>query len=220
MENPTPHHVVRCASCFQNFDAMEAAFCQCLAAERTLVCPHCNRCFCKASIGYKRQFWTGAPRELSQRKQADHAVPHAPSATPAAVAGADAAPLKRPLVLLCEDEPGIRMVATRAIEGLGFGVMIARNGSEGLELARRHKPDLVLTDALMPKLDGREMAKQLRADAEFGKVPIVVMTSLYTGVKYRLEAQRQAHVDDYLDKPIDPAQLAALLARHLGPSRA
>ncbi|MCM2257232.1 MAG: response regulator [Vicinamibacteria bacterium] len=220
MENPTPHHVVRCASCFQNFDAMEAAFCQCLAAERTLVCPHCNRCFCKASIGYKRQFWTGAPRELSLRKQADHAVPHVPFATPAAATAADAAALKRPLVLLCEDEPGIRMVATKVIEGLGFGVLIARNGSEGLELARSHRPDLVLTDALMPKLDGREMAKQLRADPDLGKVPIVVMTSLYTGVKYRLEAQRHAKVDDYLDKPIDIAQLTTVLTRHLGPSRA
>ncbi len=216
MDNPKPHHVVRCASCFQNFDAMEAAFCECLAAERTVVCPHCGRCFCKASIGYKRQFWTGAPRELSLRKQAEHAAPR-PVATPGPV---DPATLKRPLVLLVEDEPGIAMVATRVIEGLGYGVLVARNGAEGLEMARAHRPELVLTDALMPKLDGREMARQLRADATLKGIRIVVMTSLYTGVKYKVEAHRQAQVDDYLEKPIDPAQLADLLGRHLGPPRA
>jgi CheY-like chemotaxis protein len=213
MDNPKPHHVVRCASCFQNFDAMEAPFCQCLSAERTLVCPHCGNCFCKASIGYKRQFWTGAPRELSLRKQAEHAAPR-PAAAPE---GVDAASLRRPLVLLVEDEPGILLVATRVIEGLGYGVLTARNGADGLELARAHKPDLVLTDALMPKLDGREMARLLREEPALKRIKIVVMTSLYTGVKYRVEAHRRAQVDDYLEKPIDPAQLADLLGRHLGP---
>jgi CheY-like chemotaxis protein len=216
MDNPKPHHVVRCASCFQNFDAMEAAFCQCLSAERTLVCPHCGNCFCKASIGYKRQFWTGAPRELSLRKQAEHAAPR-PTAGPEPV---DSASLRRPLVLLVEDEPGILMVASRVIEGLGYGVLTARNGADGLELARAHQPDLVLTDALMPKLDGREMARLLREEPALKRIKIIVMTSLYTGVKYRVEAHRRAQVDDYLEKPIDPAQLADLLARHLGPPRA
>lgn len=187
---------------------MAAPFCQCIATERTLVCSHCGRCFCKAAVGYKRQFWTGAPRELFQRKQAEHAVPR-----PAA---RGVARLKRPLVLLAEDEPGIQMVAARVIEGLGFGVLVAGNGVEGLELARRHRPDLVLTDALMPLLDGREMAKQLRADAGLSRVPIVVMTSLYTGVKYRVEAHRSAQVDEYLDKPIDPEQLRGILSRLLG----
>ncbi len=105
---------------------------------------------------FKQKFWAGAPPEMRARRQAERNQP----------AGAKPTPLpdelRRPLVLLVDDETIIPRVATRVIEGLGYGVLVATNGEQGLELARVYRPELVLTDALMPKLDGREMGRRIK----------------------------------------------------------
>jgi CheY-like chemotaxis protein len=123
---------------------------------------------------------------------------------------------QRPLVLVVEDEKEIQRVAVSVIEALGYGLVLARDGQEGLDLAREYKPDLVLTDALMPKLDGREMARQLKQSPETAQIKIVVMTALYTSVKYQQEAYRAFKVDGYLTKPLEFEDLRATLEKHLG----
>jgi CheY-like chemotaxis protein len=207
----TPPFVVTCYSCKSSFDALTAGFCSCLSSERTLLCPSCLNCSCSAPPDFKRRLWTGAPPELWNRKFAEHnRVPEEPS-NPAPEEA------KRPLVLLVDDEADIRRVATRAIQALGYGLITARNGQEGLELARQYRPDLVLSDALMPKLDGRDMCRQIKEDRELLGTKVVVMTSLYKGVKYENQAHKAYRVDDYLVKPLDFARLRALLDKHLPP---
>jgi CheY-like chemotaxis protein len=201
---------VSCHSCNRAFDAMAAPWCSCLVTERTLSCPHCGKCFCKAGPLYKNRFWSGAPRALWDRKFQEHHEAAAPVRAPEPDA------VTRPLVLVVDDEPDIRRVATSVVESLGYGVVLAANGEEGLELARRYKPDLVLTDALMPKLDGREMARRLKEEADTAKAKVVVMTALYTNAKYRTEGVRVYRVDDYLAKPLAVDDLRAVLAKHLG----
>jgi CheY-like chemotaxis protein len=206
----TAGYDVECASCRASFDALEAAWCSCLVTERTLVCPHCLTCFCKSPAAYKQRFWSSAPKSLWDRKFAEHHEPFTPRPNPSP----EEAP--RPLVLLVDDEPDIQRVATRVIDSLGYGMVLGRNGEEGLELARRYRPDLILTDALMPKLDGREMARRLKEDPATQDAKIVVMTGLYTSVKYRTEAFKNFKVDDYLAKPLDFNTLRSLLQKHLG----
>ena len=120
------------------------------------------------------------------------------------------------MVLLVDDETDIQRVAASAILSLGYGLAIARNGQEGLALAKAYRPELVLSDALMPGLDGREMCRRIKEDPENAKVKTVVMTALYTAVKYRTEALRAFRVDDYLTKPLDFSQLRDVLQKHLG----
>lgn len=74
----------------------------------------------------------------------------------------------------------------------------------------------MLTDALMPKLDGREMGLRIKNDPETAGVKVVVMTSLYTNVKYQNEGYRAFKVDDYLTKPLEFSQLQTVLQKHLG----
>ena len=210
MEGAPARHEVACHSCQHTFDAMEVPWCSCIVTERTLVCPCCLTCFCKAPAPYKRSFWSGAPRALWDRKFAEHhgefvAKPNAPRGEVA-----------RPLVLLVDDEKDILRVATRTVESLGYGLIVGRNGEEGLALAREYRPELVLTDALMPKLDGREMCRLLKTDPSTAGIKVVVMTSLYTSVKYQTEAYKAFMVDDYLAKPLDFSQLRTLLEKHLG----
>lgn len=201
-------YAVHCANCKATFDALPAEWCNCLVTERSLICPHCGKCFCKAAPAYKQAFWSRAPRELWDRKFAEHHGDFArenPSPEEAL----------RPLVLLVDDEKDIRRVACRVIDSLGYGLVMAKDGAEGLALAKQYRPDLVLSDALMPKLDGREMCRRLKEDPDMGPVKVVVMTALYTNARYRTEAFRQYRVDDYLAKPIDLESLRDMLQRYL-----
>lgn len=201
---------VACSTCQATFDALQSTWCSCLVSERTLVCPHCLQCFCKAPASYKSRFWSNAPKALWDRKFQEHHEQFTPPANP------DPETVTRPLVLVVDDELDIQRVATRVVEGLGYGLVLARDGEEGLELARRYRPQLVLTDALMPRLDGREMGRRIKADADMGHAKVVVMTALYTNTKYRNEGFKTYKVDDYLAKPLAFEELRALLQKHLG----
>ena len=201
---------VACHNCGSGFDALDASWCSCLVTERTLECPRCGRCFCKAPPAYKSRFWSEAPKSLWDRKFAEHQGAFEPRANPEP----EAAP--RPLVLVVDDEKDIQRVATRVIESLGYGLVVAHDGEEGLALARRYQPELVLTDALMPRLDGREMARRIKEDPDCRATKVVVMTALYTNMKYRNEGFKMFKVDDYLAKPLAFDELRSILQKHLG----
>jgi len=204
-------HVVLCHSCKGQFDAASAPWCHCIANEHTLVCPSCGSCFCKSPTAYKRQFWRDAPKDLRERsvKGPDAAAMHAAADAQAATVGA------RGMVLLVEDDPVTRRAAAIAIRNLGYPLMVAVDGEQGLELARRLQPAVVLTDALMPKIDGREMCRLIKEDPACAGVRVFVMTSLYTGVKYQNEAHKHFKVDGYLAKPVALDQVRELLQKEL-----
>jgi len=203
---------VACNNCGSTFDALDSSWCSCLVTERTLACPHCLQCFCKAPAGYKSKFWSNAPKALWDRKFKEHHEDFTPPENP------DPDAVTRPLVLLVDDEKDIQRVASRVIQSLGYGLVLAHNGEEGLDLARRYLPDLVLTDALMPRMDGREMARRIKEEGAGAAKPakVVLMTSLYTNVKYRTEGFKTYKVDDYLAKPLAFEDLRAVLQKHLG----
>jgi CheY-like chemotaxis protein len=207
---PSETYAVSCFNCGALFDALEATWCNCVVSKRSLVCPSCLNCFCKALPIYKRHFWEAAPKSLWEKSLAEHKGDFEPPPNP------NPLEITRPLVLVVDDEKDIQRMTLRVIEGLGYGVILARDGEEGLELARKYHPDLVLTDAFMPKMDGREMCLRIKEDPATAKIKVVVMTSLYTEVRYKYEAFRQFKADDYLTKPLEFRQLQALFVKHLG----
>jgi len=82
------------------------------------------------------------------------------------------------IILVVEDEDPLRMVLKDVLTVEGYGILEAKNGIEGLDMALREHPDLILLDILMPKMDGLEMLKKLRED-EWGKqAPVIVLTNL------------------------------------------
>jgi CheY-like chemotaxis protein len=200
---------VSCHHCGGQFDATQASWCSCIVKERSLVCPYCLKCFCKAPTAYRQKFWAGAPDSLWQRKSEEKRDAIPPLNPPV-----DA--VQRPLVLVVDDEREIQAVVSRTVESLGYGLVAARDGEEGFELALRYKPQLILTDALMPKLDGREMTLRVKSDPRLASTKVVIMTSLYKGLRYRSEATGRYRADDYLEKPIEFADLRTLLQKHLG----
>ena len=205
-------YVVPCFNCQAPFDALASPWCGCLTSKRTLVCPACRRCFCKADAAYKQGFWEKAPQTMWDRAIADRRSVFEPPPNP------PPASARRPLVLVVDDEPDVQRAALLALEEIGYGAVLASDGLEGLQLAGRYRPDLILADAFMPKMDGREMCRRLKSSPATAKMKIVIMTALYTAARYRSEAFREFHADDYLSKPLELEELRAILRRHLGES--
>src|SRR5688572_33132735 len=85
---------------------------------------------------------------------------------------------KKVKVLIVDDDAFLSGIYATKLELEGFQVVSARDGEEGLKAAMREKPDLILLDVLMPKLDGFEVLKRLKAEAEFKATPVIMLTNL------------------------------------------
>lgn len=107
-------------------------------------------------------------------------------------------PDKKVKVLIVDDDAFLSGIYATKLELDGFEVATARDGEEGLKAAMREKPDLILLDVLMPKLDGFEVLKRLKADEETKAIPVIMLTNL--GQKEDIEKGLQDGAVDYLIK--------------------
>jgi pilus assembly protein CpaE len=110
-------------------------------------------------------------------------------------------------VLIIDDEIIFHNLVTRALEGLNFQITTAENGVSGLSLARALKPDLIISDVMMPDIIGYDVVRSLRREPEFAQTPILMLTA-QSGLQDKLKAF-EAGADDHLTKPFEPAELAA-----------
>jgi DNA-binding response OmpR family regulator len=108
-------------------------------------------------------------------------------------------------ILIVDDEQLIRQYMEEALAEQGYEVHCASDGAEGAALARRLLPQLILTDLVMPAVDGFEMCRRLRRDPATAKIPIIFVTVCWTEEDYR--AGFHLGVDDYLAKPFRRAEL-------------
>jgi CheY-like chemotaxis protein len=114
------------------------------------------------------------------------------------------------IILVAEDEDPIRELVRGLLTDEGYQVLDAPNGARALELARWQRPALVLTDLMMPVMDGTTLCRALKSDPQTCPVPIIVMTA--SGPT----AAAASGADAYLLKPFDLDLLLQLVARHAG----
>ncbi|MEZ4851209.1 MAG: response regulator, partial [Bacteroidia bacterium] len=113
-------------------------------------------------------------------------------------------------VLIVEDNPDVRKYLQEQLEGLGYQVIAAEDGLIGLDKAKEHLPDLIISDVMMPNLDGFGFAKGIREDEKTSHIPLIMLTakaseeSRITGL--------ETGVDDYLTKPFNRRELKARVA--------
>lgn len=117
-------------------------------------------------------------------------------------------------VLIVDDDPAIRMLCAVNLEIEGLVVLEAADGRRGLEQARSERPDLVVTDVMMPGLDGFELAEALRRDERTCEIPLIFLSS--EAGPANAERARELGALAYLTKPFDPPALASLVASELG----
>ena len=110
-------------------------------------------------------------------------------------------------VLFIDDEPINHQLVVHALQPLGCQISYAQNGTDGVSQARILKPDIVITDVMMPDINGYEVTRLLRRDPQFAGTPILVLTA-QSGLQDKLKAF-EAGADDYLSKPFEAAELAA-----------
>ena len=104
-------------------------------------------------------------------------------------------------VLVVDDDPVVRSLVRATLENDGFGVIEATDGIEGCELYEKHRPDLLLVDVVMPRMDGYELCRELRRHAHSAYVPIVVATSLDDVPS--IARAYDAGATDFVPKPIN-----------------
>ncbi len=119
------------------------------------------------------------------------------------------------LVLIVDDDERNAKLARDVLERAGMRTLSAATGSEGLELARRHRPDVVLMDLRLPDIDGADAARLLRADTRTALIPVVALSALR-------HEEATAWLDEagfagYVEKPIDVGALPGQVRRHCSP---
>lgn len=112
-------------------------------------------------------------------------------------------------LLLVDDEPGVRESVKEYLEESGFTVQVASNATDAWQMVQQKTPDLVISDVMMPQVDGYQFLKQLRDDPRFKSLPVVFLTA--RGMTTDRIQGYQAGVDAYLPKPFDPDELIAIV---------
>ncbi len=108
-------------------------------------------------------------------------------------------------VLVVDDDPVIQGLLRVNFEMEGYEVIVAGDGVEGLERARSERPDVVILDVMMPRMDGLEVARTLKGDPATAPIPIVLLSAKAQQIDVR--AGDVAGADDYVTKPFDPLDL-------------
>jgi chemosensory pili system protein ChpA (sensor histidine kinase/response regulator) len=119
----------------------------------------------------------------------------------------------RPLALVVDDSITVRRVTERVLHRSGMRVVTAKDGLDAISVLQDHKPDIILLDIEMPRMDGYEFALHVRSDDRVSDVPIIMITSR-VGDKHRARAI-ELGVNDYLGKPYQDSQLLDAIQRLL-----
>ena len=125
--------------------------------------------------------------------------------------------MKSPTLLVIEDEAPLRANIVRLLTAEGFQVIAAVDGDEGIRRARESRPDLVICDILMPRMDGYGVLAMLRSQPETATIPFIFLTA--SADKEDLARGLQSGANEYVTKPFRIADLLAAIRRRLGDSK-
>jgi two-component system cell cycle response regulator DivK len=117
-------------------------------------------------------------------------------------------------ILVIEDQEDLRAIVRDYLGAVGYEVIEAADGAEGVAKARAHRPDLVLMDIQLPVLDGYDATQQIKADPRLKATPIIAVSSF--AMKGDEEKARASGCDGYVTKPYSPLKLLALIRGYLG----
>ena len=108
-------------------------------------------------------------------------------------------------VLIVDDEPEIILLIKRRLEKIGLEVITGNTGMRGLELAKKHRPDLMILDVMMPELDGYQVCRLLKFDKDYENIKIILVTARDQQIDKDVGADVRA--DGYITKPFEPEDL-------------
>ena len=119
-------------------------------------------------------------------------------------------------LLIVDDEEGVRSLVRMTLESDNYEILEARRAEEALELVRKHRPDLVLLDVMLPDSSGVDVCRTLKADPDTASVTIVMLTAKAQSAD--LEEAEEAGADGYFTKPLSPVALLRRVDKIFGVS--
>jgi CheY-like chemotaxis protein len=105
-------------------------------------------------------------------------------------------------ILVIDDDKVTLTMLEMILSRHGYRTLSAQDGEEGLEVAIKHKPDVVISDMLIPKIHGLELCAKIRQDPQLKETRIILMTAVYKGAAFHFEA-KDCGADHFIEKPID-----------------
>jgi CheY-like chemotaxis protein len=123
--------------------------------------------------------------------------------------------MPRKKILLVDDSSTVIMMEKMMLAGCGYDIVIARDGEEGVAKATAERPDLILLDVVMPKMDGIEACRRIRAQALTRDIPIIMVTTRSEAAN--IEASYKNGCNDFVNKPLNNAELLAKVRSFLEP---
>ena len=119
-------------------------------------------------------------------------------------------------ILIVDDDVGIRMLLSKFLQRQGFETLVAEDGLEGVELAKKNHPDLIMLDVVMPRMDGLTAARLIKFYKPLSEVPIVFLTA--KDADKEIELAQEARAEVYITKPFDVRQVIEVVKELLSSS--
>jgi two-component system alkaline phosphatase synthesis response regulator PhoP len=123
-------------------------------------------------------------------------------------------------ILVVDDDPDLVDATSMILQSKKYDVVTAYDGVEGMEQAIKEKPDLIVLDVMMPQKDGYTLCKELKADPDLRRIPVLLLTAVVSHIsttRFTQQMGMETEADDFIDKPVEPQVLVdrieALLAR-------
>lgn len=120
----------------------------------------------------------------------------------------------RKRILLADDEADIIMLVSTRLKAGGYDVITATDGEAALRMVREQKPDLVILDVMMPKLNGHQVCRLLKFDSNFRSIPVIILTARTQPADARIAGECGA--DAHMTKPLDSQEFLKKVAKLLG----
>ena len=121
---------------------------------------------------------------------------------------------ERKKAVIVDDDLKITMVVEKVLNQLGFRVFSADEGKKALELVKKEKPDLLITDILQPGIDGITLCQKVKNDPDLDDVKVILITGVYKKASFQLEID--CNPDGFIEKPIDITNLEKLVKEKIG----
>ena len=113
-------------------------------------------------------------------------------------------------ILVVDDDPDLVEATSIILKTKNYDVCAAYDGVEGLEKARNEKPDLIVLDVMMPEKDGYTLCKELKADPDLSRIPVLLLTAVVSHIsttRFTQQMGMETEADDFIDKPVEPQVL-------------
>lgn len=122
---------------------------------------------------------------------------------------------KRKTILAVDDDPAFLKLVETSLKAAGYEVITASDGDEAFKMAASSKPDLIVLDLLLPKMDGWRVCQKLKMDAALKPIPVILLSGL---IEKEYPKQEMEAADAFLGKPVEFEKLLAVIKRLFGES--